>query len=90
MLNLKTFLIALSVVAVAALPVTGCGASACDEITQEFAACSDSSDITDGQSADCNDAQEACAQCYLDSPKDICTQLLEMAADCSEFCSSGI
>lgn len=90
MLNKKTLLVAVALCAAAAAPIAGCGASACDEVTQKFAACSDSSDITDGESADCNEAQETCAQCYLDSGKDVCTQLLEIAADCSESCSVGI
>jgi len=90
MVNVKTVLLAFGLVGVLSIAVTGCGESACDQVTQKFAECSGSGDVTDGESADCSDAEEACAQCYLDSKKDICSEILAINAECSDKCSVGI
>ncbi|HTJ83793.1 MAG TPA: hypothetical protein VL400_18870 [Polyangiaceae bacterium] len=90
MIDSRTVLVAAAIALATVFSMGGCGASACDQITQKYADCSGNADVTDGQSADCNDAEEACAQCYLDSKKDICTELLDIQIECADACSVGV
>jgi hypothetical protein len=86
-MNFKTGFIALAIIGLGAASMVGCGGNACDDLADKFAACADGSATTDGGTADCTDAQLACAQCFLDSGKDVCTELLDIAADCVDSCS---
>jgi hypothetical protein len=59
----------------------------CIRLCQDFNACdgSQQSDCS-GSSTQCTDAQKVCAQCFLDDGRDVCTELLDIASDCSAAC----
>lgn len=66
--------------------LAGCSESPCDLLAAEYRACSGEAE-TEAEPADCNEAEEICSQCYLDSAKDVCTELEDIAIDCSDACS---
>ncbi len=86
-MNFKTGFIALAIIGLGAASMVGCGGNACDELADKFAACADGSADGSGSAAECTDAQITCAQCFLDSGKDVCTELLDIAVDCVDSCS---
>lgn len=75
--------------------LTACDRNACTELSCKFAMCPGSGagyksfdDCMDeiGE-AECADQQLDCAACFVDSGGDVCTELLDIAADCTETCS---
>ncbi len=58
----------------------------CSVLSDRFAACDGGSTGQVGE-AQCTQAQQVCAACFLSSGKDLCTELLDIANDCVDACS---
>lgn len=87
-MNFKTGFIALAIMGLGAATMIGCGGNACDDLADKFSSCADASaDGSSDGSGECTEAAEKCAQCFLDSGKDVCTELLDIAADCVDSCT---
>ncbi len=64
--------------------LSACGQNACEELACRFSECAG------GSSCDVENATFpddcTCAECFLDTGKDVCTELLEIAAECESSC----
>jgi hypothetical protein len=73
----------------------GCERNACNELACKFAMCaadvppyaSYEECLDQSGEAECGDAQRDCAACFVDSGRDVCTELLDIAADCEDACT---
>jgi hypothetical protein len=65
---------------------SACGRDPCEELACRLWECSGASCDTESFPHDpC--VQNTCAECFIDSGKDVCTELQEIAAECETACS---
>lgn len=69
----------------AAATLGGCGGdTAACELTDLYETCPN----VDVEGGECVGFSEQCAQCFLDSDKDVCTDTVEITEDCQAACSA--
>ncbi len=75
--------------------LAGCSRNACTELACKFAMCATEDPpyasydecLDQSGEAECGGQQLDCAACFVDSGRDVCTELLDIAADCTDTCT---